>query len=253
MKANNEITVKKVVKKNKKYIVNFDNELELSVTEDEIIEFRIIKDKIFTAIEIEKIKSSCNLSTYFNKTLNYINFKPRTRKEVEDYLLKHELTEDQIEQIITRLIDIDFINDIRYVKSFINECSRKAKGKGYIIQTLTSKGIDKNQVLEYLYLYEDFQEEENAYNLAIKCSKSLTKYPVKRQQLQLTNKLIQSGFSYDIVNKVISRIELVDESYDTLIKDYNKLKLKDYSKNEIIQKLLAKGYNYSSIKEVVNK
>ena len=84
MTVNNDIKVVKISKKNKKYIVTFSNEIELTVTEDQIVEYRIVKDKVFTKDLIEEIKASGNLSTYFNKTLNYINFKPRTEAEVID-------------------------------------------------------------------------------------------------------------------------------------------------------------------------
>ena len=37
-----------------------------------------------------------------------------------------------------------------------------------------------------------------------------------------------------------------------LEKDYLKIKSKEENQNKIIQKLLAKGYNYSDIKQVIN-
>ena len=75
---------------------------------------------------------------------------------------------------------------------------------------------------------------------------------VFNERIQINNNLISEGYPYDVVNRVLYSIELLDESETLLEKEYIKLKNKEEDKNKIIQKLLAKGFDYSDIKEIIN-
>ena len=253
MPSEKEYKVLKVIKKGKKYLVYFDNyEDEIILNEDKLVEYRIIQNAIFVSKDFNKIKKAANEVKYYEKVVNYINFKPRTKKEVYEYLKNLEASETQINTLIKKLKDISYINDERYTESFIFEYIRKKKGSKYIEQTLEQKGIEKDLIYKYLDNYSKELETENAIDVANKYAKSITKNPIKKQRIQINNKLISEGYPYDIINKVLYTIELVDESKDLLEKEYLKLKNKEEDKNKIIQKLLAKGFEYSSIKEIIN-
>ena len=121
-----EYIVKKVTKKGKKYLVEISNiEEELVLSEDLIVEYRIIVGTIFDKKTFNKIKKSEKEVLYYNKVLHFIDFKPRTKKEVEEYLKKLEVPLEQIGLIIKKLIKIAYIDDERYTKSYVLESIRK--------------------------------------------------------------------------------------------------------------------------------
>lgn len=250
-----EYKVKKITKKGKKYLVLFENvEEEVILSEDLIVEYRIIVGSIFDKKTFNKIKKCEKEVLYYNKVLHYIDFKPRTKKEVEEYLIKLEVPTEQIEKMIKKLMNISYIDDERYAKSYVLESIRKLKGKNYIIQSLLNKGISKEISLKYLEEeYDRDIERDNAMKVATKLSLTITKNPLKKQKLQISNKLMMEGYSYDIINYVFANIELLDESSELLIKEYNKLLLKGFDKNKIIQKLLTKGFEYSEIRKNIEK
>ena len=87
MSNDKEYKVLKVIKKGKKYLVYFDNyEEEVILNEDKLVEFRIIQNAIYSNTEFKKIIKGEKEVKYYEKVINYINFKPRTKKEVEEYL-----------------------------------------------------------------------------------------------------------------------------------------------------------------------
>ena len=82
-----EYKVSKIVRKGTKYLVFFNNQDDfLTLNEDQIVEYRIIVGNSFNKKDYQKIKHSEKLATSYNKVLHYIDFKPRTTKEVKDYL-----------------------------------------------------------------------------------------------------------------------------------------------------------------------
>lgn len=249
-----EYVVKQITKKGKKYLVEFkslDDVLELN--EDLIVEYRIIKDAIFDKKTFNKIKKSESEVLYYNKVLHYIDFKPRTKKEVEKYLGDFDLSKELIDKIIKKLIKISYIDDERFARSYTLEAIRKQKGRLYILKELETKGISKDITSKYLEEYDKELEIENAKKVALKLAKTISKNPLKKQKIQLSNKLLIEGYSYDIISYVINSIELSDESEELLEKEYNKLLLKDFDKNVIIQKLLSKGFDYSNIRKLIEK
>ena len=55
----NKYKVSKIRVKNKKYFISFDNyENEISLTEDQMVEFRIIVGNMFSSKDFNKIKNS---------------------------------------------------------------------------------------------------------------------------------------------------------------------------------------------------
>lgn len=244
--------VQNVTKKGKKYIVTFTNlEDDLTLSEDQIVSYRIIKGNTFTSSEIKKIKKSASIANYYNKAINYINFKPRTEYEVRLYLKKDDLNENDINKIISNLKEISYINDERFATRFTEELIRKQKGSYSIRQTLLQKGIDKNLIEICLQNYLPDIERKNALDVANQTIKNLTSYPERKQKLQVIQKLSMQGFSQDMINYVLSHIEIESNFEERLMKEYQKLLNKNYEKDKIISKLMAKGYEYSSIKEIM--
>ena len=116
------IWIKKVVLKGKKYLVYINDEDEgISFTEDQIVNNRIVKGNSFYEKDWKKIIKSLDEGILLDKTLKYIDYKPRTKKEVIDYLEEHNATISNIKNIVKKLTEISFIDDDRYACIFIEE------------------------------------------------------------------------------------------------------------------------------------
>ena len=247
-----EYKVSKIRVKNKKYYISFDQyENEIILTEDQMVEFRIIVGHTFSSKEFH-IKNSEKMSLYYNKVLHYIDFKPRSKKEVYNYLLNLDVDEKSINEIIQKLIKIQYLDDERYAQSYILELIRKSKGRLYILQNLLNKGIDQDLIQKYLNEYSFDEEKKNALKIVNKFISSIQKNPIKKQKMQITNKLLQEGYSFDIINYVLGEIEWTDNSNALLVKEYQKLLNKEIDQNKIIMKLLNKGFDYQDIKKIIH-
>lgn len=252
MKSSETYLVESVQKKGKKYLVQFENNDEpLSLTEDQIVEFRVMKGSTFHSNDLEKIKASIELSTYYAKAIHYIDFKPRTKKEGIEYLQAYGLDDDAITKLIQKLEQIGYIDDQRYVNRFVEECMRKGKGRYHIIQTLTQKGIEKERIFPALMIYDKDLEKENAMALANKTLLKITDYPIRKQKLQIQQKLLGAGFDQEIIGYVLNQLIFENHSQERLIKEVAKLREKNLEKDKIIAKLLAKGYDYIDIKRTL--
>lgn len=248
------VWIKKVVAKGKKYLVYINDETEgISFTEEAIVNNRIIKGNSFYEKDWNKIIKSLDEGILFDKVLKYIDYKPRTKKEVIDYLEEHNATQSNIKNIIKKLTNIHFIDDGRYARIFIEEEMRHQKGPNAIKHVLLTKGIDEEIINKYLENYSYDFLYENALDMGNKTLKTVIGLPVQKQRESVYTRLYRMGYDYIIINRVLSVLEYSELDFIKLENDYLKLKNKSYDKNIIIQKLLAKGYNYSDIKKVISE
>lgn len=246
------IWIKKVVSKGKKYLVYINDEEEgISFTEDQIVNNRIVKGNSFYEKEWKKIVKSLDEGKLFDKALKYIDYKPRTEKEVIDYLEEHDATPLMIKNIIKRLKSINFIDDDRYAKIFIEEEINHQKGPNAIRHTLYTKGITDEIIDKYLTIYDDDYLFDNALDMGRKTLKTVVGLPVVKQKESVYTRLYRMGYDYSIINRVLAVLEYSELDFSKLEKDYLKLKSKEEDQNKLIQKLLTKGYNYSDIKKLI--
>ncbi len=247
------VWIKKVEKKGKKYLVYINDEDEgIAFTEEQIVSYRIIKGNSFYQEAFEKIIESLDVGKAFDKVLKYIDYKPRTEKEVFDYLEDLALSKEQIDELILKLKNIHFIDDERYAKIFVEEQIRHQYGPNMIRHQLLNKGITQELIDKYLTEYDHNMMYENALDMANKTLKTVIGLPFLKQKETIYSRLTRMGYDYSIINQVLNKLSYSEVNIDLLIKEYQKLLNKEFDQNKIITKLMAKGYSYQDIKKVIN-
>ena len=108
------------------------------------------------------------------KNLEYI-LKKKIRRLTDDKKSRFVLYQE-INHILTKLENLNLINDYIYAESKINSLINQAKSKNYIKQYLVNKGVDyklANEQISLFYKNNQNLEKENAMKFARK--KKLTK------------------------------------------------------------------------------
>lgn len=254
----NNIIIKKVQKKGKadKYEITYikdSEETKVILLEDQVVNFRILKNKEYTSEEWKKIIESYNMSLWFGKSINYISFKMRTTKEIKDYLTKNEVTNSHIKEIIDRLTKMKLLDDERYAYDFLEEVVRKKKGLKYFKYQLNNAGISSKIIEEVGSNYPIDSVYEELLPIIQKQQTKLYTYPINYQKQKITEKLLRDGFEHSMATKVINKIEFSCDIKERIKKDILKIKTKTSDIQKITNKLLQKGYSYQDIKTYLEK
>lgn len=86
---------------------------------------------------------------YYTLSLRYLTRRPRSEKELTDYLLKKKLDATIIQQIIVRLKEQKFLDDKTFTQWWIDQRTRvNAKGMRVIQLELRKKGIPESDIEE---------------------------------------------------------------------------------------------------------
>lgn len=150
----------------------------------------------------------------YNKTLRFLSFRPRSEKEISDYLSKPRFgkfgkknpnaDEKTTQQIINKLKEYKFIDDLEFAKWWIEN---RKKGIRLIRLELSQKGISKDVLEKALQEFDIEKKEENLLEKLIeKKWKSLAKLPKEKSYERMMRFLLSRGFDYDDVKTYLRKL-----------------------------------------------
>lgn len=139
-----------------------------------------------------------------DKSLNYLSYKPRTVKEIQEYLNKARYKHELIQAVLEFLIEYNYVNDYNYAKMYVGSyVERKPIGVNMIYYNLGKKGIKRDVVQKALYEVE-FDEEEHAYTLIKKRLRNVSNLDYK-EEAKVKKYLSQKGFEYGSIRRAMER------------------------------------------------
>ena len=144
---------------------------------------------MYTVEEFDKEKT---------KVMNYIMYKKRTEYEVKNKF-KNTIQSDMLYDIIAYVKDVGYLNDMDYIDRSVKEfIALKDLSIKEIEYKLLTKGIDKNELEEYVYNNKEILEEyeiKSAENLLQKKQRTMEKEDIKVY-------LIKKGYNHQTIKEV---------------------------------------------------
>ena len=133
------------------------------------------------------------------KVLRYILYKKRTEQEVRTKFQK-DIEENMLEDIIEYLKEAGYINDKEYIEKTVNNFMvLKNMSIKEIKYKLMSKGLNKNDIEDYIYENKEKLEEyetKSARNVIYKKSTSM-------EQEEIVQFLLKKGYKKDNINNAM--------------------------------------------------
>ena len=250
----------------------------LKIKSNEIIlDFDFFKLKIFPDIEskynfkigetysdeyIKKCISDNNKTIVNQYALNKLNNKFYCESDIKVKLCKKfkNLPSSFLNEIVKTLKSKGVIDDKKYVEEYLSYFNSGGYGKYYIINFFKNKKIS-SKIINSLK-FDDKLEKEKAINYFELIKNKFVSKNFIKQKKKLYENLLRRGFDISLIYDIVSSIK-IDETKEEyqITKAYLKLKNKfnnekideSQKKNKIISKLIAKGYAYEKILEIIKK
>ena len=230
--------------KNGKYVVTIDNE-KYNLYQDTILKYLLFSKKVIDNTSFENIIKDNNFYDAYYKIIKFVSIRLRTENEIRKKLNTLFILKKDQDKIINKLKEQGYLNDELYIKSYINDkINLSLEGPEKVKRDLLKNGFKKEDILKYLCLFEDINEERinKIINKKIKANHNLSK---KMFIVKVGSDLRNLG--YTNYREILENIDFNDKDiyqkeYDKI---YNKL-IKKYppEKAEILtkQKLYTKGF-----------
>lgn len=168
-----------------------DNELLLKKEVDSALYDRLNKDnRVYELIDI---------------SIKYIMVRLRSIYEMREYLKKKENEEDVIEDVITKLKALKYLDDDRFAKAFIKDkLSFTTMGDYKIKMELVRLGVDSQIIENNMEFIDSKILEEKMKKMIEKDIRTNKKYAGINLKNKIYNHLVSSGYTKEKVISVIN-------------------------------------------------
>lgn len=202
--------IKLQVRDSNRVSVYVDNKYSFSLTIEQINQLKIKVGNIYDESEIKLFKRESKIGKVYLNTVIYCLLRPRSQKEVRDYLFKRTIPkitksgkkeslidESEADIIFEKIIKKNYVDDVKFAQYWAeNRFFKKGISKRKLITELKIKGIDQYIIDEII--------SNNIRNDKDEIKKIISKKAKKYTPEKLFSYLIRQGFNYEDVKSEIN-------------------------------------------------
>lgn len=112
--------IKQQVKRQDRYSIFMDGKYSFALSDTELLNLGLKKGDEYTQEGFEELNQKAVADKAYSRSLDLIARRARSEWEISDYLKRKETEPDVINQVITRLKDRKYLNDLEFSLSWIN-------------------------------------------------------------------------------------------------------------------------------------
>jgi regulatory protein len=153
--------------------------------------------------ELEILKQQGAVEEAYNRTLNYLSYRPRSRAEVTAYLQQRGVSESQIADVTDRLQRVGLLDDEAFAQFWVENRERfRPRGLHALRYELRSKGVDDQAIEQALAAVN---VSASAYEAASKKARQLSHTDQETFYRKLVEYLARRGFDYEVAREATER------------------------------------------------
>ena len=190
--------LKQGVKNPNRVNVFVDGKYSFSLDMAQVVDLGVKVGKEISEEELMEYKGASEFGKLYQRALEWVLVRPRSEKELNDYLYKkiYEKKSDKnyINDIIEKLKIKKYVDDLRFAEWYVeNRFVKKGISKKRLRVELMKKGISKDIIERVL---DNRNDEEEIV-------KMITKKRARYDDEKLTQYLCRQGFSYELVRELV--------------------------------------------------
>lgn len=140
---------------------------------------------------------------------HYCAYQERSQQELRDKLYEWGLRTDEVEELISELIQTNFLNEERFTQAYVSgKFSIKHWGKVKIRQGLKLKRVPDKMISNALKAIDYDEYLKTILNLALKKLPAIKENDPYKRKYKLVSYLLGKGFENDLILEVLKANDL---------------------------------------------
>jgi len=200
------VTSIKPQKRRQRFNIYLDGKFAFAVPGETLVKSGLAVNQKLSEKDIKTLKYKDAKSKLYDKALRFLSYRPRSEKEIRDYLKKKTGEEKTIEKIIKKLKKQALIDDRIFADWWLEQRSRfRPKGRQALWLELFKKGISKEIIEEILFSEkEELVFARKASLKKLKAYQNLEPYQWRQKMIGF---LARRGFSWETIKNVLEEIQ----------------------------------------------
>ncbi|MFC5532530.1 regulatory protein RecX [Cohnella yongneupensis] len=180
-------------------------EAVLTVHEDTLVSWRLLKGKLLSAEEYAKLLQQEQKEEAYRSALAMLERKARTTAELERALKRKEFSQEAIAGCVERLQANRMVDDSAFARRFTEQRAvNQRKGRMLIRQELMQRGVSRPEIDQAIGELEPGIEEQSALALARKKWPTVKGNDRERKQ-KLMAMLMRRGYTGSVVRTAVQQ------------------------------------------------
>jgi regulatory protein len=140
-----------------------------------------------------------------DRALGLLDYRQRSKAEVERRLLRAGYTEDVIEEVIARLVSLGLLDDAQFSQTWVNHrLAGRPMGKKRIMWELRQKGVSNEVADVAMSSINEDTEYESAMESARRRWQKDSNPDIYAKRRRLIAYLQRQGFGWETINRVVT-------------------------------------------------
>ncbi len=191
--------IKKQRRAEGRYSVYVDGHYSFSLTDIQLSSAALLVGQELTAAEVAQYQVASAQAKAYIAAVRYLSVRPRSRREVVDYLRRKAFTDEDAAFAVERLEQIGMVDDQKFAAAWVaDRQALRPRSRRVLAQELLAKGVGRSDVEATLAEVDDDAEVAAATALAAK-KRKLPQYTDPRKLLDY---LMRQGYSYDVARRI---------------------------------------------------
>lgn len=191
--------LKQQIKDQNRASVFIDGKYSFSLTVDQLLDEKLKVGKLIEPAYLIVLKKKSADGKLRMRVIEWLSIRPRSIKELQDYLRKKNVEKDYSSQLITEMQNKKYLSDEVFSRWYAEHKIRQLKSLREISFLLKQKGVDQDIINEILDEHTATEKEKLLRLIAKK--RSSIKY---RDNEKLLVYLVRKGYSFSDVKEALA-------------------------------------------------
>jgi len=157
-----------------------------------------------SAAELQALQRQDYFANAYKKALDYLAYRPRSRKELSDYLWGKRVPEGIIEEVLEGLAREGLVDDLAFAQYWVENRERfRPRSRAMLRYELCRKGLDEGVISEALAAVD---EEESAHRVARQRASRYIRLDERSFRRKMSQFLRRRGFTYHLIREVVDSL-----------------------------------------------
>ena len=199
-------------RKKNQYTLTLDDGRTFSVHEEVIVKHRLQSGMEIEEAQLRSRIWEANLKIAGDMALRYLEYRTRTKKQLQDYLKRKGFEQPVVEETARKMEEYRFLDDNEYARRWVqSKKTGKPTGRRRIAYELKSKGIGQDTLESALAALTIEEEQQQAGKLAEKAALKYKHLPHRERMAKISQMLMRRGFDWEVTNWALRHLSLDEQ------------------------------------------
>jgi len=194
--------IKPQKKKKNRFNIYLDGKFVFGLPAEILVKENLSVGRELSSREINNLIFKNRLGKSLDRVYHFLSYRPRSEREVWDYLKKKEVDRKVAGKVINKLEKLGYIDDLEFTRWWVEQRSIfRPRGKRALMMELWQKGVEQEVIDQVL---DELVDETVLAKKAVK-KKIVTwqKLPWRERRRKLSDYLARRGFSWEAIKEIV--------------------------------------------------